>query len=375
MKKVLVTGSSGFIGRHLVLALRRKEYDVRELGRGATPEEWRRSVADVDIVFHLAGVNRPTQNSEFEEGNVELTRRLCRELKATGRQTPLVLSSSTQAESAESVYGRSKREAESAVLAYHEETGASAYIYRLCNVFGKWSRPNYNTVVATFCHNISRGVPVTVHDRTSALRFVHVDDVVAAFLRHVHEEKSASVGCFLEAGPVRNISLGELYDLIQSFENSRKTFVLPDLSDPLVKCLHSTFLSFVDISDLASPVDVKRDDRGWLFELIKSPHAGQIFVSTTKPGVTRGNHYHDRKVEKFCVIQGRGIIRFRQVGQSAVVEYPVDGRAIQVVDIPPGATHSITNVGETDMITLFWANEIFDASAPDTYFLPVLADE
>ncbi|MFN0126416.1 MAG: NAD-dependent epimerase/dehydratase family protein [Verrucomicrobiales bacterium] len=374
MKKVLVTGASGFIGRHLVVALRRKGYDVRELGRNATPDDWQHAVSDIDIAFHLAGINRTTRESQFQEGNAELTRRLCRDLEATGRATPLVLSSSSQADSGETAYGRSKRDAESAVKAYQKATGAPVYIYRLCNVFGKWSRPNYNTVVATFCHNLSRGLPVTVTDRSAALRFVHVDDVVASFLRNAETNDCETPEAFLEAGPIRNITLGELHDLLASFQRDRKTFVLPDLSDPLIKCLHSTFLSFVETKDLANPVEMKQDNRGWLFELIKSPHVGQIFVSTTKAGVTRGNHYHDRKVEKFCVIQGRGIIRFRQVGQSAVFEYPVDDMKIQVVDIPPGYTHSITNIGETDMITLFWANEIFDASAPDTYFLPVHAD-
>ena len=358
--------------------------------------------ARADIVFHLAGVNRPTEEKEFTEGNAVLTRQLCAALASAARRAPLVLSSSVQAE-LDNPYGRSKQAAEAAVLDYHQRTGAPVYIYRFPNVLGKWSRPNYNTVVATFCHNISRGLPVQVSNRANPLRFVYIDDIVRAFLgiasctghargqrsegRDHRAEITGQRAEIMPFDPVHSITLGKLHDLILSFHQGRRQGFLPDLSNALTRYLYSTYISFYDPADLAYPVDLKTDDRGWLFELVKSPQAGQIFVSRTRPGITRGNHYHDTKIEKFCVIQGEGVIRLRHVlsGEavqaneiltpssrlpspiSDIIEYPVNDREIRVVDIPPGYTHSIQNTGSTDMITLFWANEIFDPRRPDTY--------
>lgn len=360
------------MGRHLCLALRRQgggevlEFDVRH-----APENLPVLAARADLVFHLAGVNRPKEEKEFTDGNASLTRRLCDCLANTGRRTPLALSSSIQAEE-DNPYGRSKKAAEDAVLDYHRQTGAPVYIYRFPNVFGKWSRPNYNTVVATFCHNISRGLPVQISNRSNPLRFVYIDDVVRAFLDIAAGTEHDPATTRYEIQPVHSITLGELYDLIQSFHEGRRKSILPDLSNPLVKCLYSTYVSFYDVHDLAYAVELKTDARGWLFELIKSSQAGQIFVSRTRPGITRGNHYHDTKIEKFCVIQGEGVIRFRHVLDPQVVEYPVTDRQIRIVDIPPGYTHSIENTGAADMITLFWANEIFDPQRPDTYPEPVV---
>ena len=372
MKTILVTGSEGFMGRHLCLALRRQggcevlEFDIRH-----APENLPVLAARADLVFHLAGVNRPKEEKEFTDGNPNLTRRLCDCLANTNRQTPLAISSSIQAE-ADNPYGRSKKAAEDVVLDYHQRTGAPVYIYRFPNVFGKWSRPNYNTVVATFCHNISRGLPVQISNRSNPLRFVYIDDIVRAVLDLAARTEHDPATTRYEVQPVHSITLGELYDLIQSFHEGRRKSILPDLSNPLVKCLYSTYVSFYDVHDLACAVELKTDARGWLFELIKSPQAGQIFVSRTRPGITRGNHYHDTKIEKFCVIQGEGVIRFRHVLDQQVVEYPVTDREIRIVDIPPGYTQSIENTGVADMITLFWANEIFNPQRPDTYPEPVI---
>lgn len=293
-------------------------------------------------------------------------------LASSGRKPVLVFSSSIQAD-LDNPYGASKKAAEEAVEEYQQRTGAPAYVFRLPNVFGKWSRPNYNTVVATFCYNISRGLPVQVSNRANPLKFVYVDDVVRAFLEIAAVLKPESALVRPEVKPVYETTLGDLHDLIASFKENRAKSLLPDLSDPFTKCLHSTYLSFCDMGELACDVDLKTDDRGWLFELVKSPAAGQIFVSRTKPGITRGNHYHDTKVEKFCVIQGEGVIRFRHVLGAEIVEYKVSDQRIQVVDIPPGYTHSIENTGSGEMITLFWANEIFDPRKPDTSFEKVKA--
>jgi UDP-2-acetamido-2,6-beta-L-arabino-hexul-4-ose reductase len=367
MKPVLVTGAEGFIGRNLCVALRRHGgFEVLPFDVAQPAEQLAELAARAELVFHLAGVNRPKNEQEFTEGNVEFTRKLCEGLARTGRPIPLVLSSSIQAE-ADNPYGRSKREAEEVVLQYHQKAQAPVYIYQFPNVFGKWSQPNYNTVVATFCHNISRGLPVQVSNRANPLRFVYIDDTVHAFLeialRQAHDQTTTRY----ELQPVFAITLGELHDLIVSFRESRRKSLLPDLSNKLVRYLYSTYLSFCDPGDLARPVNLKTDERGWLFEWLKSPQAGQIFISRTKPGVTRGNHYHDSKVEKFCVIQGEGTIRFRHVLSKEVIEYPVNEREIRVVDIPPGYAHSLENTGAGDMLTLFWANEIFDPQRPDTY--------
>lgn len=371
MKRILVTGSAGFIGSHVCLSLRRAgAAELLEFDRSDDPADLRELVAGADAVIHLAGVNRPKVEAEFDTGNAGLTSELCAALAAAGRLVPLVMSSTIQVVQ-DNPYGRSKRAAEEAVLAYHRATNGPVSVFRLPNVFGKWSQPNYNTVVATFCHNISRGLPVTVSDPEAPLRFVYIDDVVTALVAAALNERPAGDGPFAEVAPVHSIKLGELHDLIVSFRDVRERLLLPDLGNPLVKALYSTYLSFLDKNDYAYPANLNTDARGWLFELVKSGSAGQMFVSRTKPGITRGNHYHDTKVEKFCVIQGRGVIRFRHVLGREVIEYPVNDHEIKVVDIPPGMTHSIENVGDGDMITLFWASEIFDPEHPDTYWLNV----
>lgn len=371
MKTILVTGASGFMGRNLIVALKRRpglrvlEFDVQ-----TAPATLPELVARADLVFHLAGVNRPQNEGEFTEGNVDLTRRLVEEL-ASGSRAPLVFSSSIQAEQ-DNPYGASKLAAEKVVRDYQRQTGTPVRIYRFPNVFGKWSRPHYNTVVATFCHQISRGLPVQITNPDHTIRFVYIDDIVREFIRLSEESAWQSTEGVAEVAPVYPIRLGQLHELIQSFRESRERRLLPDLSRPLVKYLYSTYLSFCDPQGLATPVELKQDDRGWLFEWVKSPSAGQIFVSTTRPGITRGNHYHDTKVEKFCVVQGRGVIRLRPLLGGPLVEYAVDSHRILVVDIPPGYAHSIENTGSTDMVTLFWANEIFDPACPDTYAEAVL---
>lgn len=366
MKKILVTGARGFIGRNLCLALRRTgEAEVMEIGSEDTESDLAQAVAVADVVVHLAGVNRPGNEKDFITGNVSFTRQLTDLLNATGRSVPIICSSSTQVER-DNTYGKSKLAGEQALQIYGRQSGASVYVYRLPNVFGKWSKPEYNTVVATFCHHVSRGQPVTISNPEAVITFAYVDDVVASFVELALGLESEDG--VLEFEPVYDISLGELHETIVSFKANRESLKLADFSNPLTKYLYSTYLSFLDRDDFSYPADVKVDDRGWLFELIKSDTAGQMFVSSTKPGVTRGNHYHDTKVEKFCVVKGEGIIRFRHVLEEDLFDYAVSDQAIQIVDIPPGYTHSIENTGKEEMVTLFWANEIFDPECMDTYF-------
>ncbi len=369
---VLVTGSEGFIGKNLCQALRRlPNAELLGFEVNDSPGDLPGLASRADIIFHLAGVNRPQTEADFAIGNAELTRELCRQLAAGSRKPVLVLSSSTQAE-LDNAYGASKRVAETAVLEYHTNTGAPVYIYRFPNVFGKWSRPNYNSVVATFCHNIARGLPVQVNNPATVLRFVYIDDVVHAFVDTVVRPEHDPTRTRYEIEPVLTITLGELHDLVQSFPRDRALGRVPNLGDPLTRYLHATFLSFVPPSQLATPVPVRSDSRGRLFEVVKSPHGGQVFVSTTKPGVTRGNHYHDTKVEKFAVIAGEAIIRLHPIRDGEPIEFAVNGQDVRVIDIPPGYAHSIENVGQNNLVTLFWASEVFDPERPDTWAEPVV---
>ncbi|MBM4156143.1 MAG: SDR family oxidoreductase [Lentisphaerae bacterium] len=364
--KVLVTGSDGFVGRNLRVALRRRP-GVEVLGFDvASPAgDLERFAAEADFVFHLAGVNRPKDPAEFVAGNVDLTARLLGALAAAGRRAPVVFSSSTQA-AQDNPYGVSKRRAEDLLLAHHRNTGAAVRVFRFPNVFGKWSNPNYNSVVSTFCNNLAHGLPVQVSNRDNEVTFVYIDEVVRCLLACMVPDLSG--GGFGEVAETFRVRLGDLHDQLVAFRDARVRNEVPDLSSRWTRVLYTTYLSYLDPDQREVPVDLKTDPRGWLFELVKSPHAGQIFVSRTRPGITRGNHYHDSKIEKFCVIQGRGRIRMRRMLTDEVVSYDVSDDPIRVVDIPAGWTHSIENTGEGDMLTLFWSNEVFDPDRPDTYF-------
>ncbi len=371
MKTVLVTGAAGFIGRNLIAGLKRRE-DVRLIpfDVNTDPAVLDAGLAESDLIYHLAGVNRPKDVSEFTTGNTRLTERMLARLVELGRTPAFVISSSAQAE-LDNPYGRSKKVAEDAVLKFNNRTGAPVCVYRFPGIFGKGSRPNYNTVVATFCHNLAHGLEITINDPNREIELVYIDDVVAAFLRHLDDAPDPARQRYSVDRTFR-VTLGELADRIRGLHAIRETLTVPDLSDDLMKCLHATYLSFLPEDGFGYPVKLNTDNRGWLFELIKSEHFGQIFVSKTLPGITRGNHYHDTKLEKFCVIHGRGVIRFRRIDSDQVLEYPVDDRMINVVDIPPGYTHSIENTGKGEMICLFWANQIYAPGRPDTYFDPVI---
>ena len=437
---VLITGSAGFIGKHLVEALRRREgVAVMEYDLGSPEADLDRGLHEADVILHLAGINRPQSVEEFKTGNADFTAALCASLSALRRSPLFVMSSSIQA-ALENPYGLSKRQAEEAVERWAEGneerakaeelrarsqepraeseavgTLASsrlplshrrAVIFRLKNVFGKWCRPNYNSVVATFCHNISHDLPITISDPNRELELVYIDDVVAAFLQVLdeagrREQRAGSIPlssdicplpsvpycCCREVAPTYKIMLGELAARIRSFRESRKTLLLPSLEDEFTRRLYATYLSYLDGPDFAYDLERKTDARGALAEFMKSAHFGQIFVSRTRPGITRGNHFHHTKTEKFLVVEGEAVIRLRRVGgkgqgakgeeqetsaaECAVIEHRVNGREFKVVDIPPGYTHSIENVGDGDLVTLFWASEAFDPARPDTYQMAV----
>ncbi|NLW13523.1 MAG: SDR family oxidoreductase [Trueperella sp.] len=369
--RVLVTGSKGFIGRNLTVRLQEQgKYEILEIDRENSWESVVQALATADYVVHLAGINRPKTEDEFGAGNVGFTQRLCAELERQGRSLPILFSSSIQA-ILDNPYGRSKREAEEVIANYAQRTGAPAIIYRLPNVFGKWCRPNYNSVVATFCYNIARDLPITISDPNRELELAYIDDVVRAFLADM--DLSERTGVYYREVPVTHkTTLAKLADTIRSFKESRRTLLVPDHADPFTHKLYATYLSYLDSEDFAYDLEQRIDARGALAEFIKSKHVGQIFVSRTKPGITRGNHYHHTKNEKFLVLSGEAIVRFRRIDDESVIEYSVRGEDFRVIDIPPGYTHSIQNVGDTELVTLFWANEIFDPENPDTYALPVI---
>ena len=368
--KVLVTGAAGFVGRNLCVELaRRTDVDLQRFDLDTPARGLDEGLAQAEVVFHLAGVNRPDNVEEFHKGNAELTRRICAKLIALGHKPKLVLSSSIQAEQ-ENPYGLSKRVAEESIRAYTEKTSAPGVVYRLKNLFGKWCRPNYNSVTATFCHNIANGLPIQISDPANVVELTYIDDVVAAFLAELSDKRPGfRMG---DALPSHGTTLGELAALVQGFRDSRMTLLLPDLSRPFVRALYATYLSYLPTDGFAYGLDVKTDPRGKLAEFIKQPCFGQIFVSRTRPGITRGNHFHHTKVEKFLVIEGEAVIRFRPIEGAEVTQYPVRGEDFKVVDIPPGYTHSIQNVGSGDLVTLFWSSQVFDESNPDTGFLQVI---
>lgn len=393
--KALVTGSAGFIGRHLVAALARREgVEVIEYDLGSPPGALEAGLRTADIVYHLAGVNRPPKVEEFRTGNVGLTEQICAGLERLGRTPVVVLSSSIQA-LLDNPYGVSKREAEQVLEQWTARSGGRAVIFRLKNVFGKWCQPNYNSVTATFCHNIAHDLPIAISDPARELELVYIDDVVAGLLGV--GDGSAAGGLaggrceFREVPRSFRVTLGDLAARIRAFRESRRSLRVPDFADEFNRCLYATYLSYLEGADFAYALEQKTDPRGSLAEFVKSPAAGQIFVSRTKPGITRGNHFHHTKTEKFLVVEGEAIVRFRKIGgrprtpaatasaggttaepAPEVIAHPVSGKEFKVVDIPPGYTHSIENVGTGELVTLFWASEVFDPQRPDTYWEEVL---
>jgi UDP-2-acetamido-2,6-beta-L-arabino-hexul-4-ose reductase len=368
--KAVVTGARGFVGRNLCVALRRRS--GLELAMVDVSDGWKRleeAAVGADVVFHLAGVNRPERVEEYASGNAGLTSELLNALEAAGRTPKIVFSSSIQA-ALDNPYGRSKRAAEDALRRFCERTGADGVTYRLNNLFGKWCRPNYNSVTATFCHNIANGLAIEISDPSRLVQLTYVDDVVAAFAGEL-DAPTVRGFRFAPELPSEAISLGALAATLRSFREQRQSLTLPDFGSRFMRALYATYLSYLPAHELAYPLAARSDPRGSLAEFVKTPHAGQIFVSRTRPGITRGNHFHQTKAEKFLVVQGEAVIRFRQVDGGDVVEYRVRGEDYRVLDIPPGYTHSIENVGRDELVTLFWSSEVFDPAAPDTFPEPV----
>jgi UDP-2-acetamido-2,6-beta-L-arabino-hexul-4-ose reductase len=364
MMRVLITGANGFIAKNLSVRLSEFEgYQVTGFGKENTLAQLGDLIKSADTVVHLAGVNRPKDVNEFIAGNVDLTARLCDFIAAAGRRIPLVFSSSIQAETA-NPYGNSKRAAEEIAEKLSGDTGNPVTIYRLPNVFGKWCRPNYNSVVATFCHNIANDMPIQINDPVAQLNLVHIDDVVKEFVEALmHMAPGFRYG---QVEPVYSVTLGELAAHIEAFRNCRSSLISERVGNGLIRALYSTYVSYLPPAKFAYDLPRYSDERGVFVEMLKTRDSGQFSFFTAHPGITRGGHYHHTKTEKFLVIEGSACFRFRHIVTGERHELFTTGDKPQVVETVPGWTHDITNVGECEMIVMIWANEIFDRAKPDT---------
>ncbi|WP_416327618.1 NAD-dependent epimerase/dehydratase family protein [[Eubacterium] hominis] len=381
--KILVTGAKGFVGRNLVETLKtiRDEKNkmfsltsnltLYEYDLNSAKEKLKEFCADCDFIVHLAGVNRPQTPSEFYEGNLGFTEALCSYLKEAGNKCPIMISSSIQAER-DNDYGKSKKAGEGALLSFGKENGNPIYIYRFANLFGKWCRPNYNSVVATWCHNIAHGLDIQINDPSVTLPLCYIDDVVEEIIHCICGNPYIVDGVHYGVEKVYDCTLGDLANTIKSFKESRTSLEVINQADELTKKLYATYLSYLPEDAFSYPLKMNIDERGSFTEFLKTKECGQVSVNISKPGITKGNHWHHTKNEKFLVVSGTGLIQFRKIGEEKIIEYQVSGEKLEVVDIPTGYTHNIINVGDTDMVTIMWANEMFDPNKPDTYFEKIL---
>lgn len=369
--KILVTGAKGFIGKNLIAELRNRNYlEIMAYDLDCAEELLELYCREADFVYHLAGVNRPQEVSEFMTGNFGFTSILLEKLKHHNNACPVVMTSSTQA-SLPNPYGKSKKAGEDLLFDYTKERATPVYVYRLPNVFGKWCRPNYNSVIATFCHNIANGQPIKVNDPNLLMNMVYIDDVVTELLEAIEGRPHITDDGYCYVPTCYTSKLGDIARLIQSFKNAREESAIPDMHDSFTKKLYSTYLSYLPADKLTSPLKMNADIRGSFTEIIHTPDRGQVSINITKPGIARGNHWHQSKTEKFIVVSGEALIQLREVNANEVIDYHVSGDRMVVVDIPPGYTHKLTNEGEHDLITIIWSNEAFDPAHPDTYYLEV----
>ena len=378
--KILVTGAKGFIGQNLIARLENLKdepnkpeslhieeifaYDV-----DSNPTDLLAMTSKCDFVFHLAGVNRPEQPEDFMKGNFGFTSELLNALDSQGNHCPVMISSSIQA-AQQNDYGKSKRAGEDLMFEYGKKTGAKVMVYRFANVFGKWSRPNYNSAVATFCYNIARGLPITVNDPDVKLSLVYIDDLVEEMVFALLGQENR-VESFCTVPTEHTVRLGTIAELLYSFAKTREDLSIPDQTDAFTRKLYATYLSFLPAGGLSYSLNMNIDGRGSFTELMRTPDRGQVSINVTKPGITKGNHWHHTKNEKFIVVSGAGVIKLRHLLTNEVAEYEVTGERLDVVEIPPGYTHQITNTGTSDLVTVMWVNEPYEPGKPDTYFLEV----
>ena len=368
--KILVTGAKGFIGKNLITELKNQKYtNIYEYDIDSSLDDLDKYTKDCDYIFHLAGVNRPKDPKEYLEGNFGFTSVLLEKLKKYKNTSSILLSSSIQAE-LENPYGISKKAGEDLLFKYSEETKAKVLVYRFENVFGKWCKPNYNSAVATFSYNIANDLPIAINNPDVVMNLIYIDDVVNEMINALHGmENRKDKFCYVE--PVYTVKLGLIVELLYSFKESRYTRFVPNTNDLFIKKLYSNYLSYLPSDKFIYDLKMNVDNRGSFTEFIKTPDRGQISINISKPGIVKGNHWHHTKNEKFLVVNGKGVIRFRKIDEDEVIEYYVSDDKLQVLDIPPGYTHNIENLGDTDLVTVMWVNEKFDSDRPDTFFLEV----
>lgn len=392
--KILITGAKGFVGKNLIAQLKNiktgkaKNYtlspdlDIVEYDIDTPFEVLDNACKDCDFIFHLAGVNRPKDEKEFMEGNFGFTSTLLDLLKKYNNYCPIMLSSSIQA-ALDNPYGKSKRSGEDLIREHFKlstlNPQPSTFIYRFPNIFGKWCRPNYNSAVATFCNNIANDLPIQVNDRNTELNLVYIDDVVDSLINLLVRQKTLDLSLstlymeFQEVHPIHKVTLGEIVDLLSTFNAQPSTLIMPEIpNNSFAKKLYSTYLSYLPKEKVSFPLKMNIDNRGSFTELLKTERCGQFSVNISKPGITKGQHWHNSKWEFFIVVSGHALIQERKIGTDEIIEFKVSGEKIEAVHMLPGYTHNIINLSETeDLVTVMWANESFDPNKPDTYFDPV----
>ena len=361
--KIIVTGARGFIGKNLCTMLIERGYtDLVKVDIETGKDELVEALHSANFIFHLAGVNRPANENEFTLGNVDLTDFIISELEKSGNKAPLMISSSTQALRS-NAYGTSKAQAEKIVETYHHRTGAEYYIYRLPNVFGKWCRPNYNSFVATFCHNIANGQDIIINDPSASVTLVYIDDVCAELIALLSGSRASGLNY---VRPEYQTTVGEVAQLLQEFKSSRDSLIIDDVGSGFVRALYSTFISYYQPAQFSYDIKKYADDRGVFCEMLKTKTAGQFSFFTAYPGVTRGGHYHHTKNEKFLVVKGNALFKFEHIITGERYELVVSSESFEIVETVPGWSHDVTNIGDEELVVMLWANEIFDRNLPDT---------
>ncbi|RUO62643.1 UDP-2-acetamido-2,6-beta-L-arabino-hexul-4-ose reductase [Pseudidiomarina insulisalsae] len=374
MLKLLITGANGFVGQNLRAHIDEvKEVEYKTYTRENTIEDLPKLLDGVHCVVHLAGVNRPDTEAEFAEGNVNFTKALLNGIESSGMALPVIYASSIQAERL-SPYGVSKRQTEQAVTEYGKRNSVSVRNYRLANVFGKWCKPNYNSMVATFCHNIARDIPIQINDENAEVRLVYIDDVCAEFIKMASDlavYRANTNTSIAQVKPEYTSTVGEVAEALKTFKESRTTLVTERVGDGFMRKLYATYVSYLPTERFSYKVPKYGDERGVFVEMLKTKDSGQFSFFTAHPGITRGGHYHHTKNEKFLVIKGKARFCFRHMVTDEFYELFTDGETPEIVETAPGWSHDITNVGDDEMVVMLWANEIFDRETPDTYAAPV----
>ena len=366
--KILITGCEGFIAKNLIEHLKRNEnLKLYLYCKNDSLTILEAYIKEVDFIFHLAGVNRPDNVEEFYSGNSDLTKKIVEILIAENKHIPILFSSSTQA-ILDNDYGKSKLKAEYILLSYSKQTKANISIYRLPNVFGKWSKPNYNSVVASWCYNITRSKDIEVNNPNTKLNLVYIDDVIESFINRLDKNDNEQ---YIEIDEVYTKTLKEIKELLYRFKENRKTLIIPNVASGFERALYATYLSFLPMEDFSYELNGHQDNRGTFYEIVKTQNSGQFSLSTTASGVVRGGHYHHTKNEKFLVVKGEAIIEFRHIVTDEKISYKVSDKNMKIVEMIPGYTHNIKNIGDEEMILFLWANENYDENNPDTYYLEV----